>query len=65
MLPEGKMNLENFTMLVHAARYNLYTLVLSKFGMEQGLKQYLVASAPAGAPPNVRQNYFRFKAHGA
>jgi len=55
------MNVTNFTMLVHAARYNLYPAVMMKFGMEKGLGKFLQAGAPAGAPPNIKQSYWKFK----
>ena len=57
------MNLNTFTMLVHAARYNLYPAVMMKLGMEQALSQFLVAGAPAGAPPTIKQSYLRFKVY--
>lgn len=61
MLPEQKMSLNNFTLLVHAAKFNLYPAAFMKFEIEKGVSQFLQPNAPAGAPPNIKKSYMRFK----
>ena len=60
-LPLHKMNLTDFKLLCHAARYNLYDLVFTKFAAEQFFNKYLNVSAPGQAAPGVKKSYLRLK----
>lgn len=59
--PEGKMNLADFTMLCHGARYNVYNFVVAKFNAAKYLNKYLLVSAPGEAAPSIKQSYIRLK----
>lgn len=55
------MNLTDFTLLCHAARYKLYDFAIAKFNAEKYLNKYLLVSAPGEAAPSIKQSYMRLK----